>query len=58
MIVGTVVVVGLLTIRLRTPPLPALPAAITLPDGAKAQAVTFGDGWVAVVTDGGQILGL
>ncbi|MDX2483668.1 MAG: DUF6476 family protein [Pseudodonghicola sp.] len=55
MIVGVVVVVGLLVTRLsgRTPP---LPDHITLPDGAKAQAVTMGPGWYAIVTDDQRIL--
>ncbi len=55
MIVGVVVVVGLLVTRLSddTPP---LPDTITLPGGAKAQAVTMGPGWYAVVTDDQRIL--
>lgn len=35
----------------------ALPDAIVLPDGAQAQAATFGTGWIAVVvrgTDGAE----
>ena len=35
---------------------PALPAGISLPDGAKAEAVTMGRGWIAVVTDKDEIL--
>ncbi|MCB2127567.1 MAG: hypothetical protein KDE03_00455 [Rhodobacteraceae bacterium] len=35
---------------------PALPAGISLPAGARASAVTFGTGWIAVVTDQGDIL--
>jgi len=55
MIVGVVVVVGLLVTRLSndTPP---LPDTITLPGGAKTQAVTMGPGWYAVVTDDQRIL--
>ena len=57
MIGGVITVVGLLVTRmpqsLGPRPLPALPAAVTLPAGARAQAVTFGQGWVGVVvTDG------
>ncbi len=33
-----------------------LPAGLTLPAGAAPRAVTFGIGWVAVVTDKDQIL--
>lgn len=55
MIGGLVVVISLLVIRLSADG-PNLPAEITLPDGIKAQAVTFGEGWVAVVTTENQIL--
>jgi len=44
MIVGVLVIIGLLVTRLQradTPSL-ALPAEITLPDGAAARAVTWG----------------
>lgn len=52
LIVGVITVVGLLVIRLSLlkPSLPALPSAVTLPAGETAGAVTFGTGWVAVVT--------
>ena len=62
MILGLITIVALLVIRLpggtAADPgdLPALPAAVLLPDGAKAEAVTFGRGWVAVVTTAGEIL--
>ncbi len=36
--------------------LPQLPDAITLPEGVNAQAATFGEGWIAVVTDDNRIL--
>lgn len=57
LIIGVITVVGLLVIRLwsfdPTPP-PALPAAVALPAGESARAVTMGTGWIAVVTvDGG-----
>jgi hypothetical protein len=51
LIAGVIAIVGLLVIRLTTPPpAPTLPAAVRLPEGESAQAVTFGGGWVAVVT--------
>lgn len=57
MILGLITIVALLVIRLNAPaPAPLLPAKIALPDGARAEAVTMGKGWVAVVTDRGQIL--
>lgn len=56
MILGIAAVVGLLILRLSTPPRPTLPEAVTLPDGVRANAVTFGAGWYAVVTDADTIL--
>ena len=57
MIVGLVTIVALLVIRFSTvPTAPSLPDTITLPDGAKAQAVTMAAGWYAVVTTDGRIL--
>lgn len=50
LIVGVIIVVGLLVIRLRPAPLPPLPEAVALPGGEQAEAVTFGTGWIAVVT--------
>ncbi|MDB5666223.1 MAG: hypothetical protein JWS11_2766 [Cypionkella sp.] len=64
MIGGVITVVGLLVTRMphlggAAPAVPAglqmpanlkLPANLQLPDGAKAQAVTFGAGWIGVVT--------
>ncbi|MEM1077776.1 MAG: DUF6476 family protein [Pseudomonadota bacterium] len=55
MIVGVVTVIALLVIRLKAPTAPALPSAIALPDGVAAEAVTFGQGWTAVVA-GDEIL--
>ena len=55
MIGGLVVVISLLVIRLSADG-PSLPAEITLPAGTTAQAVTFGTGWIAVVTTENQIL--
>jgi hypothetical protein len=59
MIGGVITVVWLLVTRMpgaggQLPPV--LPATLTLPAGAKALAVTFGPGWVAVVTDQDHIL--
>lgn len=53
LIVGVITVVALLVIRLaalRPVEAPALPAGIALPAGESARAVTFGTGWIAVVT--------
>lgn len=54
LIAGFIVIVATLVIRLGAAPpvpvLPVLPASVTLPDGETARAVTFGSGWVAVVT--------
>jgi hypothetical protein len=51
LIAGVIAIVGLLVIRLTTPPpAPVLPSVVRLPAGESAQAVTFGGGWVAVVT--------
>lgn len=52
MIIGLVVMIALVVIRLQQPPVPlALPDNITLPQGAKAQAVTYGRDWYAVVSE-------
>src|SRR6185436_19591962 len=55
LIVGVIAIVTLLVIRLGpTPPAPRLPPSVRLPAGESAEAVTFGEGWLAVVTiDGG-----
>ncbi len=55
MIGGVLVTFALIVIRLsdRTP---KLPDQIELPDGAKAQALTIGNNWYAVVTDDNRIL--
>lgn len=53
LILGVITVVVLLVIRLTAlapAAAPALPAAVALPEGERAGAVTFGAGWVAVVT--------
>jgi hypothetical protein len=59
MILGLLVLITLIVIRFRTPPaapVPTLPAAITLPEGAMPQAVTAGQGWFLVVTEDGRAL--
>ncbi|MCB2095749.1 MAG: hypothetical protein H6901_00480 [Rhodobacteraceae bacterium] len=58
MIAGLITIVGLLVIRLPdlTPERPALPDGIVLPAGTQAEAVTFGQGWYAVVTGDQEIL--
>lgn len=55
MIAGVITVVALLVTRMPqalSRPLPELPAAIELPAGARAEAATFGRGFVAVVVSG------
>lgn len=58
MIGGVITVVGLLVTRMpqALQGVPALPEGIEMPEGAQAQAVTFGPGWIAVVTEDGRIL--
>ncbi|WP_306132488.1 DUF6476 family protein [Roseivivax marinus] len=55
MICGVLAVVIVLVIRLQPTP-PPLPSEITLPDGARATAVTQGDDWIAIVTEAEEIL--
>jgi hypothetical protein len=55
MIAGLLVIIGLFVIRFSDRG-PAMPDAITLPDGTKATAFTQGDSWYAVVTKDNQIL--
>jgi len=58
MIAGLITIIVLLVIRFPSVvnPRPTLPEGITLPDSLRAEAVTFGRGWVAVVTDTDEIL--
>ena len=57
MICGLLVIIGLFVTRLGTATTPlTLPDAITLPDGATAQAFTQGQDWYGVVTNEDQIL--
>ncbi len=55
MILGVIAIVGLLVIRLGDgAEAPVVPEVIALPEGERAEAVTQGRGWFAVVTtDGG-----
>lgn len=53
---GMIAIVALLWLRLGQPALPDLPAGIVLPEGARAQAVTFARDWIVVVTGEGEIL--
>jgi Flp pilus assembly protein protease CpaA len=59
MIGGVITVVGLIVTRMPrafTAAPPSVPAGLTLPEGRTAAAVTFGTGWVAVVTTDAHIL--
>lgn len=58
MIIGLITIIALLVIRLpaATASRPVLPASISLPEGEAARAVTFGSGWIAVVTERDEIL--
>ena len=58
MIGGVITVVGLLVTRMPMAgaAAPTVPPELVLPAGAKAQAVTFGAGWTAVVTTDNRIL--
>ncbi|MDP3263793.1 MAG: DUF6476 family protein [Tabrizicola sp.] len=59
MIGGVITVVALIVTRMPTAfvaATPSLPERITLPDGTHPTAVTFGTGWVAVVTNDERIM--
>ena len=57
MIFGLLTIIGLLVTRLPgATKLPQLPAQITLPEGAKAETVTFGKTFTVVVTQEGRVL--
>ncbi|MFN3643899.1 MAG: DUF6476 family protein [Gemmobacter sp.] len=57
MIVGVITVVAVVVTRMPRPaPYPALPDAVALPDGTRPEAITFGRGYVAVVTADGRII--
>jgi len=55
MIAGVLVIIALLVIRLSDRPAP-WPEEIALPAGTRAQAVTRGEGWLAVVTEDQRLL--
>lgn len=58
MILGLITMITLFVIRLPriNTATPLLPETLALPAGETARAVTFGDGWVAVVTARDEIL--
>lgn len=59
MIGGVITVVGLLVTRMPQAfetQGPSLPDGLTLPPGTEPAAVTFGAGWIAVVTTDDRIL--
>lgn len=56
MILGLLAIVGLFVTRLGRAPLPDLPATISLPEGARPQAVTWAQDMLIVVTDAGRVL--
>lgn len=56
MVLGLTTIVVILWTRLGTPPLPELPASVTLPEGTRPQAVTFARERLIIVTDTGKIL--
>jgi len=59
MIGGVITVVGLLVTRMPhafQASAPILPEGFTLPESTTAEAVTFGTGWIAVVTEDDRIL--
>jgi Flp pilus assembly protein protease CpaA len=59
MIGGVITVVGLIVTRMPqafVSAAPGLPDTLALPAGSSAAAVTFGKGWIAVVTDQDHIL--
>lgn len=59
MIGGVITVVGLIVTRMPqafSAPAPQVPDDLVLPEGKTAAAVTFGQGWTAVVTTDDHIL--
>jgi hypothetical protein len=57
MILGLIVIVGLLVTRLGLAPAPlALPDSVSLPEGARVEALTLSERWVIVVTQEGEAL--
>lgn len=57
MIAAVITITGLFVTRLPNfAAAPALPETLELPQGARAQAVTMGAGWIAIVTQDQHIL--
>lgn len=56
MVLGLGTIVVILWLRLNAATLPTLPAAVTLPEGAAATAVTFAGERLIVVTDRDEVL--
>jgi hypothetical protein len=56
MIAGLLAIVALIVIRFGAVPGPALPEALALPEGVRAEAVTAGRGWYAVVTEDQRLM--
>jgi Family of unknown function (DUF6476) len=59
MIGGVITVVALIVTRMPqafVAPAPTVPEALALPEGTTVAAVTFGTGWIAVVTEDDRIL--
>ncbi|MAQ82880.1 MAG: hypothetical protein CMH12_06590 [Maritimibacter sp.] len=56
MICGFIVLIAFLVTRFPERNGPVLPEAVVLPDGTRAEAVTLGRGWAAIVTDDDRIL--
>ncbi len=59
LICGLITVVALIVTRMPqafVTKAPIVPENLALPQGTKAAAVTFGEGWVAVVTEDDRIL--
>ena len=55
MIGGVVLIIAVLVIRLNDKPT-MLPETVVLPAGVEAKAVTMGETWYAIVTQGDEIL--
>lgn len=58
LIIGVITMVAVFVTRMpkASAPLPTLPDAVTLPDGANPRAITFGEGWLAVATTDNRLL--
>ena len=57
MIAGVIILVAVVVIRLPAAPAPlTLPEGLKLPAGETVNAITQGQGWIAIVTGSGKIL--